>query len=131
MAKEFLGRGWKFPVNVNSAGEIEPSEYEEDIEEAIRIILSTSGGERVMRNDFGCAIHDFVFALINTSTIAMIEASVREALAMWEPRIELIEVNISTDKAGEGLLPISIDYRVISTNNEFNMVYPFYLKEGR
>lgn len=131
MAKEFLGRGWKFPVNVNSAGKIEPSEYEEDIEEAIRIILSTSGGERVMRNDFGCAIHDFVFALINTSTIAMIEASVREALAMWEPRIELIEVNISTDKAGEGLLPISIDYRVISTNNEFNMVYPFYLKEGR
>jgi phage baseplate assembly protein W len=131
MAKEFLGRGWKFPVNINSTGAIEPSEYEEDIEEAIRIILSTPGGERVMRNDFGCAIHDFVFALINTSTIAMIEASVREALAMWEPRIELIEVNISTDKAGEGLLPISIDYRVISTNNEFNMVYPFYLKEGR
>jgi phage baseplate assembly protein W len=129
MAKEFLGRGWKFPVNVSAAGEIKMSEYEEDIKEAIWIILSTSKGERVMRHDFGCGIYDFVFAPINTATIGMIEASVREALTLWEPRIEL--ENVSVDNVEEGKLLISIDYRVRSTNNEFNLVYPFYLREGR
>ena len=130
MAKEFLGRGWKFPVNVNAKGQIEMSEHEEDIKEAIWIILSTSKGERVMRPDFGCGIYEFVFATINTATLGLIEASVREALTFWEPRIELVNVNISADKAGEGKLLISIDYRVRSTNNEFNLVFPFYLKEG-
>ena len=130
MAKEFLGRGWRFPVNVDAKGMIEMSEHEEDIKEAIWVILSTSKGERVMRPDFGCGIYEFVFATINTTTIGLIEASVREALTLWEPRIELINVNVATDKAEEGMLLINIDYRVRTTNNEFNLVYPFYLKEG-
>ena len=130
MAKEFLGQGWKFPVGVGSTGQIEMSKYETDIHEAIWIILGTSKGERVMRQDFGCGIHDFVFATINTTTTGMIAASVREALTMWEPRMEIIRVDVSTDKADEGKLSISIDYRVIRTNNEFNLVYPFYLREG-
>ena len=130
MAKEFLGKGWKFPVGVNSTGKVEMSQYETDIREAIWIILSTSRGERVMRPDFGCGIYDFVFAPINTATIAMIESSIREALTAWEPRAELTKVDISTDEADEGKLLISIDYRVRSTNNEFNLVYPFYLTGG-
>ena len=130
MAKEFLGRGWKNPVNVSPTGQIMMSEHEEDIKEAIWIILSTSKGERVMRPDFGCGIYDFVFDVINTATMGLIEASVREALTLWEPRIELVNVNVSVGKADEGKLLISIDYRVRSTNNEFNLVYPFYLKEG-
>ena len=130
MAKEFLGRGWRFPANVTPAGKIMMSEHDEDIKESIRIILSTSKGERVMRPDFGCGIYEFVFATINTTTIGLIEASVREALTLWEPRIELTNVNVATDKAEEGMLLISIDYRVRTTNNEFNLVYPFYLKEG-
>nr|QNO51027.1 hypothetical protein EDLMLJLI_00020 [Methanosarcinales archaeon ANME-1 ERB6] len=130
MAKEFLGRGWRFPVNVTPAGKILMSVHEADIKEAIWLILSTSKGERVMRPDFGCGIYEFVFATINTTTIGLIEASVREALTLWEPRIELINVNVATGKAEEGMLLISIDYRVRTTNNEFNLVYPFYLKEG-
>jgi phage baseplate assembly protein W len=131
MAKEFLGRGWKFPVIVDAKGKIKMSEREADIKEAIWLILSTSKGERVMRLDFGCGIYDFVFAPINTTTIGLVEASVREAFTLWEPRIELLNVNVSADKAEEGKLLINIDYRVRSTNNEFNLVYPFYLKEGR
>ena len=130
MAKEFLGQGWKFPVGVDSTAQIETSRYETDIKEAIWIILGTARGERVMRQDFGCGIHDFVFATINTTTTGMIEASVREALTLWEPRMEIISVDVSTDRADEGKLLISIDYRVIRTNNEFNLVYPFYLREG-
>ena len=130
MAREFLGKGWKFPVGVDSKGEIEMSEHEQDIKEAIWIILSTAKGERVMRPDFGCGIHDFVFAAINTANIGLIESSAREALTTWEPRIELKNVSVSTEKVDEGQLLISVDYEVRATNNEFNLVYPFYLTEG-
>ncbi|MCZ6680271.1 MAG: GPW/gp25 family protein [Candidatus Poribacteria bacterium] len=130
MARDFLGIGWKFPVNVDVRGNIQMSEYEEDIKEAIWIILATSKGERVMRPDFGSGIYDFVFAPMNTATIGLIENTVREALIIYEPRIELLGVDVSTERADEGKLLISIDYRVRSTNNEFNLVYPFYLTEG-
>lgn len=129
MAKEFLGRGWKFPLNVDLKGQIEMSD-ENDIKEAIWIILSTSKGERVMRPTFGCGIHDYVFEIINSSTLKMMEESVREALILWEPRIEIQQINVSTEKIDVGKLIISIDYLVRSTNNQFNLVYPFYLMEG-
>lgn len=131
MVKNFLGKGWKFPVAVDTAtGRIAMSEYEQDIKESIWIILSTSKGERVMRPDFGCGIHDYVFASLNTTTINLVQNSVREALTLWEPRIELIKVDVSQEKAHEGKLEVSIDYRVRTTNNRFNLVYPFYVKEG-
>ena len=129
MAKEFLGIGWKFPVNFDSKGKISMSEYETDIKEAIKIILGTAKGERVMRPDFGCGIHDFVFSPINKATISLVENTVREGLTFWEPRIELTKVE-AIPKSSEGKLLISIDYRVRVTNNRFNLVYPFYLKEG-
>ncbi len=131
MAKEFLGKGWKFPVGVDARGQIEMSEYEQDIREAIWIILSTAKGERVMRPDFGCGIHDFVFASINMTNLSLIESSVREALVQWEPRIEIKSVSTSTEEAANGKLLVGIDYKVRSTNNQFNLVYPFYLTEGR
>lgn len=129
MAKDFLGVGWKYPVRVNPDGKIALSAYEDDIKEAIWIILGTAKGERVMRPDFGCGIHDLVFAPINTATVTLVENSVREALTLWEPRIELIGVEAT--ESGDGELSVSIDYRVRSTNNRFNLVYPFYLKEGK
>ncbi len=130
MAKDFLGVGWKFPVRAGLDRKIAMSGHEEDIKEAIWIILGTAKGERVMRPDFGCGIHDLVFAPINTTTITLVENSVREALTLWETRIELLRVEVSTDEADVGKLLINIDYKVRSTNNRFNLVYPFYVKEG-
>lgn len=130
MAQEFLGVGWKFPVQVDSAGNIATSAFEQDIRESIRIILGTAKGERAMRPDFGCGIHDFVFGSMNTTTLGLIEASVREALIQWEPRIELLSIRVSTEAAEVGQLLVGIDYRVRATNNEFNLVYPFYLTES-
>lgn len=130
MSKEFLGRGWKFPVVSDLNGKIMMSEHEKDIKEAIWIILATSKGERVMRPTFGCGIHDYVFEHLNITTIKMMEDSIREALTLWEPRIELMNVQASTEKVNEGKIIISIDYLVRSTNNQFNLVYPFYLMEG-
>ena len=83
-----------------------------------------------MRPDFGCDIHDFAFSIINTSTLTMIKSAVQEALIIWEPRIEVIKVETSTEKINEGVLSISIDYRIRRTNTEHNLVYPFYLKPG-
>ena len=125
---DFLGRGWAFPVETDSSGDIELAEGEIDIEQSIRLILSTAPGERVMRPTFGCGIHDYAFATIDTTTITMIEEEVRDALAEWEPRIEVLEVDAVLAGGPSGRLDIDVRYRVRRTNNEFNLVYPFYLE---
>lgn len=131
MAKEFLGIGWKFPVKVNNInGKILMSEYEEDIRESIWIILATSKGERVMQPEFGCGIHDFVFATLSMTTVGLVESNVREALIKWEPRIDLDEVKVIPAQGTLGKIEININYRIRTTNNEFNLVYPFYLQGG-
>jgi len=129
--KDFLGKGWKFPVKIDaSTGKIAMSEFEQDIRESIWIIISTAKGERVMRPEFGCGIHHLVFASINTATLTLVESSVREALTIFEPRIDILKVDVSPEEADNGRLNISLDYRVRATNTEFNLVYPFYLTEG-
>lgn len=129
MSKEFLGVGIKFPFQTNLSGGIDLSCHEEDIKESIRIILGTSKGERLMRPDFGCGIHNLVFAPINTSTEGLIIHHIREALILFEPRLELLKVDVSKDEVDIGKLLINIGYKVIRTNNIFNLVYPFYLHE--
>jgi phage baseplate assembly protein W len=105
------------------------SEYEADIQQSIWIILSTAKGERVMRPDFGCGIHNLVFEVINTTTLTDIEENVREALALFESRIEVRQVKALTNAGLDGQVRISIDYDVRGTNNQLNFVYPFYIKE--
>jgi phage baseplate assembly protein W len=125
---EFLGKGWQFPVERDEAKErFAIAAYEESIRQAIRIILSTALGERVMRPDFGCAIHELVFAPNSAATRGMAEHHVREALLLWEPRIEVLDVKaVESGGQGEELL-IGINYRVRMTDSRFNLVYPFYL----
>src|SRR2546427_3986164 len=128
--KSYLGRGWSFPVRLHEKeGTIRLSEYEADVQESIWIILSTSKGERVVRPDFGCGIHDLVFEVINTTTLAEIETRVQESLATFEPRIDVTQVNALSGSGGDGQLRISIDYVIRGTNNQLNLVYPFYIKE--
>ncbi len=130
MTKDFLGTGWKFPIKIDDRGGIAISEDEEKIRESILIILSTAKGERVMRHEFGCDIHDFVFSVINTSTLTLIKSAVKEALTLWEPRIEVIDIETSAERINDGILLINVDYKVRTTNTEYNLVYPFYLKPG-
>ncbi|MFQ5632833.1 MAG: GPW/gp25 family protein [bacterium] len=128
--REFLGTGWRFPVYIDATGQVGHAKDEEDIRQAIWIILSTAKGERVMRPDFGCGIHDLVFDPINAGTVALVDNSVREALLFFEPRIDVLNIDVSDKEAGQGKLLISIDYLVRATNSEFNLVFPFYLTEG-
>lgn len=128
--KAFLGRGWKFPVSLSATGKLFTSEHEQDVREAIWIIISTSKGERAMQPTFGCGIHDFVFATLSVATLGLIESSVQEALIEWEPRIEINEIRVEPDPKEPSKLYVDIHYRVRTTNNEFNLVYPFYLRGG-
>jgi len=131
MSKEFLGRGWKFPIEVDRAtGRIKQAEYEEDIAEAIRIIIWTSKGERVMRPDFGCGIDRYLFEGGDDTTLRLMEEEITEAIRMWEPRVDKVEVQVTRDAGTPEKLLIHVQYEVRTTNNLFNQVYPFYLYEG-
>jgi phage baseplate assembly protein W len=129
MSKDFLGRGWKFPVQPDVTGRVVMSAYEEDVRESIRIILMTAKGERVMRPDFGSGLHDFVFASMSVTVMGAIQAAVKDALVKWEPRAQVLSVNVEAEQGEFGQLNIDIEYRVRATNNRFNLVFPFYLKE--
>lgn len=127
----FLGRGWKFPVTVDSQnGRVLTSEYEDDIREAIQIIIQTRKGERVMRPDFGCDLHEHLFDVVDYTLLKQMENKVKQALINWEPRITDIEVTASAHPEQPNLVEIRIDYLVRTTNNPFNLVYPFYINEG-
>jgi phage baseplate assembly protein W len=130
MSDEFLGTGWAFPVTTDPRGSVRTSEAADDVRESIRIILGTAKGERVMRPEFGCEIHDHVFSAATPSTLNLIESSVREALVQWEPRIDVEAVDARTDDDAPNRVLVEIEYRVRTTNSLSNMVYPFYITEG-
>ncbi len=127
----FLGRGFRFPVQVDPiTGKVQTSEYEEDIKEAIYIILMTKKGERVMKPEFGCGVHDYAFGTMDYTTLSRMESEIREALNLWEPRIKDLQVNVVIDDVKDGCVLINIGYNVRSTNNPYNLVFPFYMNEG-
>lgn len=131
MLKSFLGRGWKFPVQVNhTTGRVAMSVAEQDIKESIYIILATAPGERVMRPEFGCGIHDLVFSPMNSVTLGLFESRVREAITRWEARVEILKLEVKAKEARTGKLEISLSCLMLETNSEFNFVFPFYLTEG-
>jgi phage baseplate assembly protein W len=129
-SRAFLGAGWAFPLRVAPGGELAQVAYEADIQQAIRIILGTNPGERVMRPDFGAGLNAFVFEPVNPTTMSRLQNRVEGALVDWEPRIDVLGVTVTRDSAGPGRLLIDIKYRVRVTNSVTNLVYPFYLKEG-
>jgi phage baseplate assembly protein W len=129
MNADFLGKGWSYPVWRDQNTGIAEKAGEDSVEDSIWIILATAPGERVMRPDFGCGIHQYVFALDNATTIGQVTKAVREALIRWEPRIDVLDVDTEVKEHG-GLLLINVHYRVRATNNFFNLVYPFYLRVG-
>jgi Bacteriophage baseplate protein W len=128
--RDFLGVGWKFPLRVGATGGFAYSRYEEDVREAIWIILGTAPGERQIEPRFGCGIHDLVFSSISATTIAELASRVRAALTEWEPRIDLLDVRVSSAEGDESTLLIRVDYRIRSNNAVHNLVYPFYVTEG-
>jgi phage baseplate assembly protein W len=124
---EILGSGLAFPLRVDRRGGIALASGEADIDEAIRLILGTAPGERPMRPEFGCEVHDFAFDTIDAAMIGRVDTAIRDALDRWEPRIELTAVDFDLADVASGRLSITIAYRVRATSTERNLVYPFYM----
>jgi phage baseplate assembly protein W len=127
MSEEFIGNGWAFPLRTDATGGIALVSREREIEESIRLILGTSPGERPMRPEFGCRVHDYVFAPADAETAARIAADVRIALERWEPRIDLDGVIVTPDPLDQTVLYIDVRYSVGTTNDPRNLVFPFYV----
>jgi len=130
MDRNILGKGWKFPVDIDVHGNIAASGYEKSIEESIGIILSTTPGERLMHPDFGCKINEIIFFPNSSRTVSLAVNYIKEAIIKWEPRVILKSVTGEQDSDNPVKINISIDYEIRSVNTFFNMVYPFYLERG-
>lgn len=129
--KDFLGRGWSMPVELDPrTGLVATVAYEADIRQSILIILETAPGERVMRPNFGCGIHELVFAAVDSTVLQRIKSLVEEALRRCEARIEVLGVTVDEDASAEGVLNVELEYRVRKTNQVGNLVFPFYFREG-
>ena len=127
MAQEILGTGLAFPLGVDRRGGIALARDETDVDQAIALILGTAPGERPMRPEFGCGVHDYVFDTVDASTVGRIEEEIRDALDRWEPRIEVLRVDFDLGFVDDGRLDIHIGYRLRATNHLRNLVYPFYV----
>jgi uncharacterized protein len=127
MSEHFVGQGIAFPMRVGPSGGIALVSRDEEIAESMRLILGTSPGERPMRPEFGCPIHDHVFAPADATTIGLIAFEVRNALGRWEPRIDVLDVVVFSDDTEPTLLYIDITYAVRDTNDPRNLVFPFYV----
>jgi len=126
----FIGRGWRFPVKVNARGVIDWSDGPDRIRDAIWIVVRTTMGERLMRPAFGAGVDEFVFRPNSAATRAALSQAVSSALVRWEPRIAVDSVRVDEVPGEESQVNVAIDYRILDTNELFNLVVPFYLQEG-
>ncbi len=124
---DIIGTGIAFPLRVDRLGGLAMSSGNSDVQEAIDVILGTAQGERPMRPEFGCGIHNHIFDTIDAHTLGKIQYEIREALDRWEPRIDVLDVAPDLARVDEGVLIIDISYRLRATNDIRNLVYPFYL----
>lgn len=128
--RDFLGVGWSFPVAVDARGRIALARHVTDIEQAILIILQTPKGQRVMRPEFGCQVHELIFAPNDANTWGLASYYVEDALRFWEPRIEVLEVNTQPDPEHTERMDIQVHYEVKATHDRRSLVFPFYRIPG-
>jgi phage baseplate assembly protein W len=127
LSEDFIGSGWSFPLRIGATGRIALVSKEREVEEAIRLILGTSYGERPMRPEFGCAIHDFVFSPADATTAGHLAFEVQQSLERWEPRIQVLDIQVTPDAGDGSTLYIDITYAIRGSNDPRNLVFPFYV----
>ena len=127
----FLGTGWSFPPTFASNGaDVETVSAADDVQQSLEILLGTQPGERVLLEQYGCDLHRFLFEEVDQGLVNSLTGLISDAILFYEPRITLNDLDISQSDAEAGLLVISIDYTIRTTNSRYNMVYPFYLNEA-
>jgi uncharacterized protein len=128
---DFIGAGWSYPLGTDATGGVALVNSDRELEQAIWLILGTACGERPMRPEFGCRIHDHVFNAANSATAAQIIYDVRQALERWEPRIDVLDADVSFDATENGRLYVDISYQARGLNDPRNLVFPFYVIPSR
>ncbi|MFC1603754.1 GPW/gp25 family protein [Planctomycetota bacterium] len=129
--QSFLGTGWSFPTSfTQGGGEVEMISGPDDIHQSLQVLFATQLGERVMQDEFGCDLNSFLFEEIDQGLINSLTGMISDGILYHEPRITMDRLEITGSASEPGLLLISIDYTVRSTNSRYNMVYPFYLNEA-
>jgi phage baseplate assembly protein W len=123
----FIGKGMRWPLGVDHTGGIGLTRGAIDLDRSITVVLSTAPGERVMRPAFGCRIWELLFEPVNANTLGLMAQAVRQAIAQWEPRVTVIDVHVTPDPADHGRVDIDVTYEVRTTNDQRNLVYPFYV----
>jgi phage baseplate assembly protein W len=126
VAEKFIGRGWRYPLGTDASGSIALNSEDKEIEQAVRLILTTAPGERPMRPLFGCGIHNFVFAPADATTAGRLSVEVTNALNFWEPRIEVTSVDVTIDEYARNTFYINIVYQKKGSYDPRNLVFPFY-----
>ena len=127
MSEAFIGKGWGYPVRTNASGGIALVGGDEELAESIRLIVGTAPGERPMRPEFGCTIHSFILTSVDINVAGQIAYEVRESLIRWEPRIDVVGVDVTVDADHPGVVYIDISYTRRGTNDPRNLVFPFYV----
>lgn len=130
MSKDFLGRGWRFPIVPDETGGLGYTEADDNVEQSVRILLLTRIGERAMRGTFGTRLAEMVFLPGGTLNLRRLETEVKQAIIGWEPRVELLAVEAELDPKDETRVTISVSYRVRRSNTRGNLVFPFYLSRA-
>lgn len=128
--RAFLGHGWGFPLSPGADGEVALAAYEEDVRQAVLIVLGTNPGERVMRPEFGAGLRALLFEPMTATTASLARHRVERALVQWEPRIDVLDVRVRAEPGAQAHLVVEVDYRVRTTNTFYNLVYPFRLLEA-
>ena len=132
MSEDFIGQGWAFPIRTDATGGIALVSRQQELAESIRLILGTAKGERPMRPEFGCGIHDDVFSPMDATTAGRVAYDVRAALDRWEPRVDVTAVDVTYREGAQGVMYVDITYRERETNDRRNLVFPFYvIPEGQ
>jgi len=130
MGKEFIGKGWRFPIAVGPTGALAYSDTEDNVEQSLRLLLLTRLGERVMRSGFGTRLGDLVFAAGSEQNLRAIENEVKKALDKFEPRVDVIDVTAEADRVDPTRVTVALAYRVRRSNTRNTLVFPFYLVRG-
>ena len=123
----FIGRGIAWPMGVDHTGALRMTEGPADLDRSIRVVIATAPGERVMRPEFGCRVWDLLFEPVTANLMGQMAQAVRDALAQWEPRVTVEDVEVRPDDNDHALVHIGVRYVIKSTNDKRNLVYPFYV----
>lgn len=129
-SKKFLGVGMAFPMDVDGEGRVVLNSYEDHVRQSVLLIMQTVKGERVMRPDFGAGLQTLVFEPAGPATAAMVQHEIKQALVRNEPRIDVLNVQVTADPGQPGVLTINVKYQVRQTDTIYNVVYPFFIERG-